>query len=123
MTNINRINLGVSAQQLFTKENNEEKAKEAAKENKNGDTPKEVAAKDVLGFMAAVNSDLIPTNVKKSVEVAKYVNAEQTARIEDFMKAFEADFDALSEAALDEFPDITQEAASSIALAYINQTY
>ena len=123
MTNINRINLGVSAQQLFTKENNEEKAKEAAKENKKGDVPKEIAAKDVLGFMAAVNSDLIPTNVKKSVEVSKYVNAEQTARIEDFMKAFEADFDALSEAALDEFPDITQEAASSIALAYINQTY
>jgi hypothetical protein len=123
MTNINRINLGVSAQQLFTKENNEEKAKEAAKENKKGEAPKEIAAKDVLGFMAAVNSDLIPTNVKKSVEVSKYVNAEQTARIEDFMKAFEADFDALSEAALDEFPDITQEAASSIALAYINQTY
>ena len=123
MTNINPINLGVSAQQFFTKENNEEIAKETAKENQKGVNPKEITAKDVLGFMAAVNSDLIPTNVKKSVEVAKYVNAEQTARIEDFMKAFEADFDALSEAALDEFPDITQEAASSIALAYINQTY
>ena len=60
---------------------------------------------------------------RKTVDVNKYVNAEQMARIESFMKGFEADFDEVSATALNEFPDITQEAASNIALAYINQTY
>lgn len=122
MTNINPIKLGISAQQLFSKENHEEIAKEAAKENKK-EPVKEMAAKDVLGFLAAANSDLVPASVKKTVDVNKYVNAEQMARIESFMKGFEADFDEVSATALNEFPDITQEAASNIALAYINQTY
>ena len=123
MTNINPIKLGISGQSLFTKENNQEIAKEAAKNHQKEAPQKEIAAKDVLGFMAAVNSDLVPAKVTKTVDVNKYVNAEQADRIASFMKAFEADFDEVSAAALNEFPDITQEAASSIALAYINQTY
>lgn len=123
MTNINPIKFGVSGQQFFTKENNEEIAKETAKEAKKEGEVKELAAKDVLGFLAATNADIMPVHVKKTVDVSKYVNDEQAARIENFMKAFEADFDEATATALEEFPDITQETASNIALAYINQTY
>lgn len=123
MTNINPIKFGVSAQQFFTKENNEEIAKEAAKEGKKENAPKEIPAKDVLGFLAATNADIMPVHAKKTVEVSKYVNDEQASRIEDFMKNFEANFDEATAIALEEFPDITQETASNIALAYINQIY
>ena len=123
MTNINPIKFGVSGQQFFTKENNEEIAKETAKEKKDDGEVKELTAKDVLGFLAATNADIMPVPVKKTLDVSKYVNDEQAARIEDFMKAFEADFDEATATALEEFPDITQETASNIALAYINQTY
>lgn len=123
MTNINPIKFGVSGQQFFAKENNEELAKEASKEGKKETAAKEITANDVLGFLAATNADIKPANVKKAIEVSKYVNEEQTARIEDFMKTFEENFDVISATALEEFPDITQETASSIALSYINQTY
>ena len=121
MTNINPIKFGISGQNFLNKEVNQEIAKDAAKEK---EVPqKEVAAKDVLNYMAATNSDLVPASVKKTVDVNKYVNAEQMARIESFMKRFEADFDEITATALNEFPDISKEAANGIALAYINQTY
>ena len=122
MTNINPINSKIGANPYLNLEPREEKAKEAAKKSAEA-APKQVASEEVLGFMAAVNADMVPAKAQKTVDVAKYVNEDQAARIADFMAAFEADFDEASAIALDEFPDITQETASNIALAYINSTY
>ena len=123
MTNINPINLGVGANQYLNTEPKEEKAKDTAKKSAEAADKKQVSSEEVLGFLAAVNSDIVPAKAQKTVNVAKYVNDDQAARIADFMAAFEADFDEASAIALDEFPDITQETASNIALAYINSTY
>ncbi|MBQ3642364.1 hypothetical protein II906_10650 [bacterium] len=123
MTNINPINLGVGANQYFKQDSKEELAKEASKKNEKEAPKKEISSNEILGYLAAVNADIVPAKAQKTVDVSKYVNEEQTARIADFMAAFEADFDEASAIALEEFPDITPETASNIALAYINSTY
>ena len=123
MTNINPINLGIGANQYLKQEPKEELAKEAARKSAEAAPKKQLGSNEVLGYLAAVNSDLVPAKAQKTVDVSKYVNEDQAARIADFMAAFEADFDEASAIALDEFPDITQETASNIALAYINSTY
>ena len=73
--------------------------------------------------MAAQNTDIVPAKTTKTVDISKYVNEEQTQRIKDFMAAFEADFNQASEIAMNEFPDLSQEAAGNIALAYLNSSY
>lgn len=124
MTNINPINFGFTGNQYIKKNLNEEIVQEQ-KKNNNGEigTKKQMSSEDVLGYMAKVNADIIPAKAERTIEVSKYVNAQQQERIENFMKAFEADYDEASQIALTEFPDISQETAGKIALAYINATY
>ncbi len=124
MSNINPINFGVSGNKYFK---NEEKEDLSNKSEKNVQQKKEpertIESNEILGFMAAQKADIIPSAARKTVDVAKYVNPEQAARIEEFMSGFETDFNAISQTALEEFPDISEEAANSIALAYINSSY
>lgn len=124
MTNINPINFGFTGNQYIKKNLNEEIVQEQ-KKNNNGEigNKKQMSSAEVLGYMANVNADIIPAKAERTIEVSKYVNAQQQARIENFMKAFEADYDEASQVALNEFPDISQETAGKIALAYINATY
>lgn len=124
MTNINPINFGFTGNQYIKKNLNEEIVQEQ-KKNNNGEigNKKQMSSAEVLGYMANVNADIIPAKAERTIEVSKYVNAQQQARIENFMKAFEADYDEASQVALNEFPDISQETARKIALAYINATY
>lgn len=124
MTNINPINFGFTGNQYIKKNLNEEIVQEQKKSN-NGEigNKKQMSSAEVLGYMANVNADIIPAKAERTIEVSKYVNAQQQARIENFMKAFEADYDEASQVALNEFPDISQETAGKIALAYINATY
>lgn len=122
MTNIDPIRFGITNQ--FVKKdpqenvvNNEEKAAPQAGENK------EVNPNEIFGFLAARNADLVPAKAKKTVDVSKYVTPEQAARIGNFIKSFEADVDSISEAAQNEFGDLSQAAADSIALALVNASY
>ncbi|MBQ9246108.1 hypothetical protein IJ182_07570 [bacterium] len=85
---------------------------------------KQLSSQEVLGFLAAQNADMVPAaRVQKTVNVAKYVNEEQEARIADFMKDFEANFDEAYEIAGEEFPEISDKLKSDLALAYINASY
>lgn len=123
MTNVNPIKFGVSANQYFKNEEKEDLAKTGEKAKKTPAEQKNVESKEVLGFMAAQNTDIVPAKIKKTVDVSKYVNEEQTQRIKDFIASFEADYNEASEIAMNEFPDLSQEAAGNIALAYINASY
>lgn len=124
MTNINPIRFGIAGNQYFKQETKEDLAKNNGKENtaeeKHG---KQVDSKEVLGYLAAQNADIIPAKAKRTVDVSKYVNAEQSARIEDFMKAFEADYIFASKIAKEEFGDISDETAGKLALSFINSSY
>ena len=123
MTNINPINLGISGNMYFKGETNEEitAKKEDLKSGEN--SKKQYNLEEVLNMLAAQNKDLVPVTTPKTLDVSKYVTEEQEARIADFMRNFEADFDEAESAALNEFPDISENAAKNIALAYINATY
>ena len=123
MTNINRINLGVNSNNFFKKEENESLQKEQQNNVLKEKETKQVSSGEMLSMMAAVNADIIPAKVTRTVDVSKYVNEEQAARIAGFMQGFDADFEALSSSAMAEFPDLSQGAADSIALKYINETY
>lgn len=123
MTNINPLNFGVQGNPYLKKDTQDDLAKETLKQPQKETNTQKTGANEVLGYMAAVNADIIPAKVKRTVEVSKYVNDEQSARIEDFMKGFEADFDEISNAAMAEFPDISQNVADQIALTYINSSY
>ncbi len=95
---------------------NQEQAKEKQQ--------KQVSSNEVLGFMAAQNSDLIPVKSPKTLDPAKYVTSEQEARIAEFMKGLEADYDEAFDIAKNEFvPEISDELASDLALSYINASY
>ncbi len=125
MTNINPIRFGIAGNQYFKQEAKEDLTKGADKEKTNGEKQnKQVDSKEVLGYLAAQNADILPVKAKKTVDVSKYVNAEQSARIEDFMKAFEADYIFASKIAKDEFGDnISDKTAGELALAFINSSY
>lgn len=125
MTNINPIKLtngAVSGNQKHAEngdvtQNTEQNYQQTANANV------QVSGNDVLNFMAAQNAAFVPASGPKTVNVSDYVNAEQKARIEDFMKAFEADFEEISAMTMDEFPELSEGAASEIALAYIDTKY
>ena len=124
MTNINPIRFGVSSNQYFKNEEKEDLTKNSENAQKTANEGKKsIDSKEVLGFMAAQNTDILPTKTKKTLDVSKYVNEDQTQRIKDFMATFEADYNEASEIAMNEFPDLSQEAAGNIALAYINASY
>ena len=124
MTNINPIKFGVAGSQYFKKEAKEDLTNKQDKNlNSQTEAKKNVDSKEVLGYLAAQNTDLVPSKATRTIDVKKYVTAEQAARIENFVKGFETDFDEISQAALNEFPDLTGAAADGIALAYINASY
>lgn len=123
MTNINPIKFGVTGSYLPKKEEKQDLVKNSEKTNVQPQAKKSVDSNEVLGFLAAQNADLVPAKTKKTVDVSKYVTPEQAERISGFIKGFEKDYDEISEAAVKEFPDLTESAAGSIALAYINASY
>lgn len=124
MTNINPIRFGIAGNSYYKNENKEDLAKNTDKNQKAApEAKKSLESNTVLGFMAAQNTDLVPAKQTKKVDVTKYVNAEQASSIESFIKGFEADFNEISQTALNEFPDLSKSAADSIALAYINSAY
>lgn len=123
MSNINPLKFGVTGNQYFKQETKEDLSKNTEKESQTQQSKKQIGSNEVFGFLAAQNADLIPVKTQKTVEVSKYVTPEQEARIADFMKGFEADFDEAFNIATDEFPEISERAAGNIALAYINASY
>lgn len=124
MSNINPLKFGVTGNQYFKQESKEDLTKGAAKEQKAAEkTEKELGSNEVLGFMAAQNTDLIPVKAQRTLDISKYVTPEQEARISEFMKGFQEDYNEAFAIAADEFPEISENAASEIALAYINASY
>ncbi len=123
MSNINPLKFGVTGNQYFKQETKEDLSKHTEKETKTQQNNKQVNSNEVFGFLAAQNADLIPVRTQKTVEVSKYVTPEQEARIADFMKGFESDFNEAFNIAAEEFPEISEKAAGDIALAYINASY
>ena len=121
--NINPLKFGVTGQ-YFKQETQEDLNKNSAKEETaQAKEEKQVSSNEVLGFLAAQNADMIPVRTQKTLDVSKYVTEEQEARIEEFMKGFEADYDEAVEIAGEEFPGISDELAGDLALAYINSSY
>ena len=120
--NINPIKLGITNNQFVIKEKQEEPKKNLNQE-KQAEDKKQVDSKEVLGYMAAQGLDMVPVRTQKTLDVSKYVNDEQTARIEDFMKEFEANYDEAFAIAADEFPGISDDLANDLALSYINASY
>jgi len=124
MSNINPIKFGVAGNQYFKQDAKEDVTQNSEKGKKAGENkPKQIDSKEVLGFMAAQNADIIPVKAQKTVDVAKYVTPEQEARIASFMQGFESDFNEAFDIAANEFPEISEKAAGDIALAYINASY
>ena len=124
MSNINPLKFGVTGNQYIQKDSNEEVTKQASKETSAEATSrKEVSSKDIYGFLAAQNTDLIPVKATRTYEVSKYVNAEQAERIGSFVKGLEAKYDEVFATTTNEFPEISQKAAGEIALAYLNASY
>ncbi len=121
MQNINPINLGVNAN-YYKPEEKDNLAKEADKESKSGvNEKKQIGTKEVLGFMAAQNADIIPVKTQRTYNVSKYVTPEQEARIASFMQKFESNFNVSLNAAKSEFPKLSDKAAEEIALANMNE--
>ncbi len=121
--NINPLKFGITDNRYYKQEKKEETNKNLNGEKQAENQSKKVDSNEVLGFMAAQNADIVPAPVKKTVDVSKYVSDEQEARIAEFMKGFESDFDDAFDIAKDEFPEISDEAARNLALSYINSTY
>ena len=122
--NINPLKFGVTGNQYFRQETKEDLGKNQPQEQKaNENQQKQVTSNEVLGYLAAQNVDMVPVRQSKTLDVSKYVNKEQEARIAEFMKGFEADFDEAFEIAGEEFPGISDKLASDLALSYINASY
>ena len=120
MTNINPIRFGITGYNRPEEKQVIQEKPEQKKENRK--EHKQVGQEEVLSFLSMQNVDVIPKS-SKTFNVSNYVTEEQEARIAEFMKGFEADFDNASAIAKEEFPGIEQRTADNIALAYINATY
>ena len=95
--------------------NAQQKGKEAEENNK------QLNPSDVLGIMAAQNADK-KINIEKVSEKNNVTN-ESKARIEESVKSFEEIYNRALAIAMEEFPDLSEEAASQVALAYIDAAY
>lgn len=121
MSNINPLKFGVTGNQYIQKDAKEDLTKQTKQEGlAENQEKKQIGSNEVFGFLAAQNADLIPVKPTRTYEVSKYVNAEQQARIENFVKGLEASYDGALAITADEFPEISQKAAEEIALAYVN---
>ncbi len=123
MTNINPIKFGVTGANQYRVSDATDNSKRKDTQNKQAKEDNQMSSNDVLNFMSAQNADLLPVKSQKTVDVSKYVSKEQEARIAEFMKGFEADFDKVYDIASNEFPDLSDKAAGDISLAYINSAY
>jgi len=124
MSSINPLRFGVTGNNYYKQEPQEENLQSGVKDEKSSQQKESnVNSSTVLNYMAAQNSDIVPAATKKTIEVSKYVSPEQEARITSFIKGFESDYNDVYEAAGDEFPGISDGAASQLALAYINSAY
>lgn len=121
--NINPLRFGITENKYVIKDKNEELNKKSTEGKQGEKQNKEVDSKEVLGYLAAQNLDMVPVRAKKNVDVAKYVSNEQEARIAEFMKGFEADYDEAFSLAKEEFPEISDRLAGDLALSYINASY
>ena len=121
--NINRLNFNITSYNYTgpdgeaAKSSLEKKSEVEIKSNQST-----MGASEILGYLANINTDLVPVKTQKTVDVNKYVTPEQEARIAEFIKGFEADYDEAAQIAVDEF-GISKKAANDIALAYINASY
>ena len=120
--NINRLGFNITGYNYARQEEAAAKSAPEQKENTKAKENKQIGANDVLGFMAAVNADLVPVKTQRTVDVNKYVTPEQADRIAGFIKGFEADFDEAAATAVNEF-GVDEKVANQIALAYINASY
>lgn len=121
MSNINPIKFGVAGQ-YYKQEAKEDTAKQPETQAKGEEkSQKQMSSSEVLGFMAAQFADVIPAKTTKTVNVSKYVNAEQEADIAESMKLFEERFNNIAAVAMDEF-GIDEDFADQIALETINAT-
>ncbi len=120
--NVNPIRLGIGQTNLLRPKQNEDVTEKPQKKAEHQEEKRQ-NPNDVLNFMAGLNSDLVPAKVTRTVDVSKYVTPEQEARIAEFMKGFEADIETISTNAQAEFPELSENAANAIALAYVDSTY
>lgn len=123
MTNINPIQFGITTNYLKSKEEKQDLSQKTEKNNVYPEQKKHVNSNEVLSYMAAQNADLVPANAKRTVDVSKHVSEESAQRIEAFVNTFNADFEEAYNVAIGEFPDLTEAAAASLALSYINASY
>ena len=119
---VNPIKLGIGQTNLFRPKQTEDVTEKPQKKAEHQEEKRQ-NPNDVLNFMAGLNSDLVPAKVTRTVDVSKYVTPEQEARIAEFMKGFEADIETISTNAQAEFPELSENAANAIALAYVDSTY
>ena len=121
--NINPINVNSKGVQ-YPKLKNEEKKQGLVKgsEQHQEVEKKEVAAKDVLGFMAAQSVDVQP-KVKKVIDVSKYVTPEQAARIAGFVGSFEKEVEKGLKEFDKEFPGnkVSEDTKVNIAVDAFNR--
>lgn len=120
--NINPIIISSQVVGYTTKK--DEKKEDAAAEKATGapGEQKEVAASDVLSFMAAQSVDVTPT-AKKTLDVSKYVTPEQAARIAGFVQGFESQVAAGLKAFDSEFPgtNLSDSAKLSLVAGIVEQ--
>ena len=91
--NINPININAQAikyAQLNFAEKKEDAVNDKAQDHRAPVSQKEIPASDVLSYMAAQSVDVQP-QVKKTVDVSKYVTPEQAQRIASFVQGFETE--------------------------------
>ncbi|MDD3236600.1 MAG: hypothetical protein PHV37_00705 [Candidatus Gastranaerophilales bacterium] len=92
--NINPININTNAvnySQISQYEKKDGAVKDSEKKAQPQVDKKDVAASDVLNYMAAQNIDIQPAKVQRTLDVSKYVSKDQADRIAGFVQGFEAE--------------------------------
>lgn len=113
--NINPIIISSKVVGYSTKKDEKKEDAGAEKAPSAGIEKKEVAAGDVLSFMAAQSVDVTPA-AKKTLDVSKYVTPEQAARIAGFVQGFESQVAAGLKAFDSEFPGAKLSDSAKLSL-------
>lgn len=120
---INPIN--VNTQGIGSAYNFNGKAKSSETENKEAEAAsvnsneKTLSADDVFSYLAQSAVSVKPASAK-TVDPSKYVDSASASRIEDSMAQFEAAFNANIGTIAGEFPEMSDGAKQTLALAQIN---
>ncbi len=122
MSSINPLRFGIPGNNYYKKDNSDNPKHQNAKEEKSSEK-KNINSNFVFDYMSAQNTDIMPASVTKAYSVSKYVSPEQEARIEDFVKSFETNYDDIVKSASNEFVELSEGAVSELALNYINNKY